>query len=296
MSYQIAPEQAKGPRRTGLLVLGLILLIGGIAAGIVLVLSSDSKSEEAVKNLQRAPIGCDTEFDFTGTGTFIFYTETVGQIGDISGDCENTDTDYDHGDDRVRVSLTLTDDRGDEVDLTRRSGVDYDASGFVGTSIRSVEIDEPGTYTLSVESDDDDFAIAVGRNPNEAGDSLKTIAIIVAAAGLVLGLLLIVLGARRRAAPAAGGFAQGSPGQLPGQVPGQGPDQFGTAPGHFPGQFGTPPVQVPQSPYPGQIPPGQYPSPPPGPYGGGGGGGYGTPPAPPSAPPPPGGGWGAPNH
>src|SRR5688572_29845925 len=105
MSYQNPAEPAKGQRRTGLLVLGLILLIGGLAAGAILYVSSDRQYEDAVEKLQRAPIGCETEFDFTGTGTFVFYTETVGEIGEISGDCENTDTDYEHGDDRVRVSL-----------------------------------------------------------------------------------------------------------------------------------------------------------------------------------------------
>ncbi|MEO6123377.1 MAG: hypothetical protein ABIR32_06675 [Ilumatobacteraceae bacterium] len=285
MLYQNAPEPAKGSRRTGLLVVGFILLIGGVAAGIVLYLSSDSQAQDAVKNLQRAPIGCDTEFDFTGTGTFIFYTESVGKIGDLRGDCENTGTDYDHGTDRIRVSLTLTDDSGDEVDLGRSSGISYDSAGFVGTSIRSVDIDQPGTYTLSVESDDSDFAIAVGRNPNEAGDSLKTTAIIVAAAGLVLGLLFILLGLRRK--PATGAPTGGS-GGFPGNQPGQfSPGQFSMPAGQYPGQYGTQPVQAPPGQFPGQFPgqaPGPYPGQAPGPYG-----------APPASPPPAGGGWGAPN-
>ena len=274
MSYQNQTEPAKGRRRTGLLVFGLLVLLAGVGAGVVMFLGAGSQEEDAIKNLQRAPIGCDTEFEFTGTGTFIFYTETVGSIGEIDGDCENTDTDYDFGDDRVRVSLTLTDDRGDEVDLNRRSGVSYDAGGFIGTSIRSVDIDEPGTYTLSVESDDEDFAIAVGRNPNEAGGSQQTVGLIVAAAGLVLGLFLILIGMRRKAVPASpasgggfGGFQSTQSAQ---------PGNFATPPGQLPGQF-----------------PGQYPTQP---------GGYDTPPyqqpGPPIAPPPPaqGGGWGAPNQ
>jgi len=274
MSYQNANQPAKGGRRKGLLILGLLLLVGGVGAGVALFVISGSQYKEAVKNLQRAPVGCDTEFNFTGTGTFVFYAETKGSVGEIRGDCENTDTDYDHGDDSVRVTLTLVDEDGDEVDLDRRSGVTYDAGGFKGTAVRSVALDRAGDYTLSVESDDSDFTIAVGRNPKEDADSLKTTAIIVAAAGLVLGLLFILLGLRRRPAPAApSGF---------------GGNSFGAAP---PGSFGSAPF--------GGAPTGAYPQP----YEQPGGPPFVSPPVqplPPTSPypqqpaPPTGGGWGAP--
>lgn len=272
MSYQNAPEPAKGGRRKGLLGLGIVLLLGGVGTGAALYVTSGSQYDEAVENLQRAPVGCDTEFDFTGSGTFIFYTETKGQIGEIRGDCENTETDYEH-DGRVRATLTLTDDNGDEVDLSRKSGVDYDAAGYVGTAIRSVDIEEPGTYTLSVESDDDDFAIAVGRDPQSDADSLKTIGIIVAIAGLVLGLLFILLGMRRKAVPAVangGGFGSGGAGGFGGfaPVPPSAPGQFGSPGSPQPGGFGTP--QPYEQPGPPMVQPPQQ--------------------------PPSGGNWGAPNQ
>ena len=199
MNTTVEPAPSKGLRRTPLLIVGVILVVGGIGAGVALWVLSGSRYEEAVKNLQRAPVGCDTEFNFTGTGTFIFYTETKGEVGELRGDCANTGTQYDHGgDSRVRVSLTLVDKDGKEVDLRRSSGASYDTAGFVGTEIRSLTIDEPAQYTLSVESSEDDFAIAVGRNPKQDADTLKTVAIIVAAVGLVVGGLLIILGMRRR--------------------------------------------------------------------------------------------------
>jgi hypothetical protein len=271
MSYQNAAQPAKGPRRKGLLALGIVLLVGGVGTGAGLFVASGSQYDEAVKNLQRAPVGCDTEFDFTGTGTFIFYTESKGAIGEIRGDCQNTETDYDH-DGRIRATLTLNDDNGDEVDLSRKSGADYDTAGFVGTAIRSVDIDEPGTYTLSVESDDNDFAIAVGRDPKSDADSLRTVALIVAIAGLVLGLVLIILGLRRKTVPAAA-----SPGGFGGFAPSPAPP-FGT-----PGQFGTPgPFGTPGGPPPGGFgSPGPYEQP-------------GPPMTTPPQPPPPGGPWGAP--
>ena len=278
MSYQNPTGSAvKGSRRTGLLVFGILVLIVGVGVGLVMFLTAGSQEEDAIENLQRAPVGCDTEFEFTGTGTFVFYTETIGRIGELDGDCENTDTDYDSGDDRVRVSLTLVDDNGDEVDLNRSSGISYDAGGYVGTSIRSVEIDEPGTYTLSVESDDDGFAIAVGRNPTEAGSSQKTVGLIIAAAGLLLGLVLILLGSRRKPAAPTPNSAGGFGGFPPSQSGPFGTGSFPTQPASQPGGYSTPPYQQ----------PGTYPQP--GPY---------QQPGPPIAPPPPssGGGWGAPNQ
>lgn len=253
MSYQIA-NPAKGSRRKGLLAVGIVLLVGGVGTGAALFVASGSQYEDAVGKLQRAPVGCDTEFDFTGTGTFVFYTETKGEVGKIRGDCENAEKDYDHGDGRVRVSLTLVDGDGNEVDLSRKSGITYDAGGFTGTAVRSVDIDEPGEYTLSVESDDDDFAIAVGRDPKADADSLKNTAIIVAAAGLVLGLLVVLLGMRRKPAAAApGGFVEGAFAATP-------PGQFGSTP-----FAGGPPTAYPQpyqQPGPPMVSPPQQPLPP----------------------------------
>ena len=274
MQYQTQTPPAKGPRRKGLLGLGVILLLGGVGVGAALFVTSGSQYEDAVKNLQRAPVGCDTEFDFTGTGTFIIYTETKGTIGDLRGDCENTGASYEHSGGRISVDLTLTNSDGDNVDLPRASGASYDKSGFVGTEIRELSIDKPGTYTLAVESDDSDFAISVGRNPKDDFDSMQTIAIIAAAAGLVIGGLLIILGMRRKAAPTGpapftpGGFAP-NPAFAPGA---------GGAAGYNPG--GYPPVQQPSSP-PGWAPAGPPPGPPAGPPG------FGGPPVPATPTPPP---------
>ncbi len=270
MSYQNPIEPTKGARRKGLLGLGIVVLLGGVGAGAALFVTSSSQYEEAVENLQRAPVGCDTEFDFTGTGTFVFYIESKGSIGEIRGDCDNTDTDYDSSDEgRRQVTLTLVDEDGNDKDLDRRSGISYDAGGYIGEAVRSVEIDEPGEYTLTVESDDDEFAIAVGRNPKEDADSLKSIGVIVAAAGLVVGLALILLGLRRKPAPAApGGFGDGQfaptgPGGAPGAAFG------GPATAAYP-QYGQGPPLV--SPVQPPLPPsGPYPQPP------AGGGAWGAP-------------------
>ena len=256
MSFQVPPTPpAKGARRGGLLGLGVVLLLGGVGTGAALYITSDSQYEDAVKNLQRAPVGCDTEFRFSGTGTFIFYAESKGKIGDLRGDCENTDTDYSHKG-KIDVDLTLTNSDGDEVDLESASGASYDAGGFKGSEISKLELDDTGTYTLSVSSDDTDFAIAVGRNPKDDADSLKTIAIAAVIAGVVLGLLFIGLGMRRKpAAPATGAWNPAGGGNIPGYQPPSGPPPV--APPTAPSQPAWQPVPPPpqQPPSPAQVPP-----------------------------------------
>lgn len=250
MQHQTQTPPAKGPRRKGLLGLGVVVLLGGVGAGAALFVTSGSQYEDAVKSLQRAPVGCDTEFNFTGTGTFIIYAETKGTVGTLRGDCENTDASYDHGTGRISVDLTLTNSNGDDVKLGRASGASYDKAGFVGTEVRELTIDTAGTYTLSVVSDDSDFTIAVGRNPKDDFDSMQKIAIGAAIAGVVIGGLFIILGMRRKAAPAS-------------------PAPFGTPGGYNPagfapvGQAASPPGWTPAPPPPTSPPGYGEPAPPP---------------------------------
>jgi len=261
MSFQVPPTPpAKGARRGGLLGLGVVLLLGGVGTGAALFVTSGSQYEDAVKNLQRAPVGCDTEFNFTGTGTFIFYAESKGEVGSLRGDCENVDTEYDH-EGRIDVDLTLTDADGEEVDLESATGASYDAAGFKGSEINELKLDEPGKYTLSVSSDETDFAIAVGRNPKDDADSMKTIAIAALIAGIVLGLLFIVLGMRRKpVGPTPGAWAPAGGGNIGGYQPVSGPPPVG--PPTAPPQPAWQPAPPPQAPYVPPAPPTPPPAPP----------------------------------
>ncbi len=203
MSDPSARAASKGARHKGLLGIGLLVLIGGIATGAVMAVRASSQYTDAVTRLQRAPVGCDTQFDFSGTGTFTFFIETKGKIGTLRGDCANTETSYARrpGKDLPAVTLTLLDAAGAEVRLTRSSGTSYDAGGFVGTSIRTLTISEPATFTLTVESDDTDFVIAVGRDPQGDYDRQLLIALAIAITGLLIGGVLTLLGLRRTVAP-----------------------------------------------------------------------------------------------
>ncbi len=238
-SEPFAPAPAGG-RRGGLIGVGALLLAAGLVAGIVLFLASSSNYDEGVQNLARAPIGCTTSLEFDEAGTYTIYVETRGQIGELRGDCPNADTDYDLGDlgdladeGLPDVDIMLVDDGGVEVDLDADDSKDYDAAGFVGQSVSSVEIPEAGDYEITATSDENELAVAIGRNPKETAGSMKTMAYLALGLGVVLGGLCLVLGMRRRPArgtglppsapPVGGGGGLGaapmSTSTYPGQVP-----------------------------------------------------------------------------
>ena len=142
-----------------------------------------------MKTLARAPVGCTTTLVFDKAATFTIYIETKGKVGDLSGDCEANGAAYQHAGDKLpKVSMTLVDSSDAEIDLQRGSTASYDVGGYVGTGSRTVTITEPGTYRLNVESDDSDFAVAIGKDPKADSELLKTVGGAVALGGLVLGL------------------------------------------------------------------------------------------------------------
>jgi hypothetical protein len=192
--FAVAPT--KGPRRKGMIILGVVLFLDG------------------VENLARAPIGCTTSLEFDSPGTFTIYVETKGEIGEVRGDCGNTDTSYEYDGRRLPdVELTLLDPDDDEIDLDDDESKDYEVGDYAGTSIFSVEIEDEGRYSLTVESDDEDFAIAIGKDPQGAAGPAAVAGVALLAVGGLLGLLLFILGLRRKkvAGPYNGGSGGGQP-------------------------------------------------------------------------------------
>ena len=241
-----------GKRRKGLIIAGVVVLVGGLAGGGALIAASGSGYLEGVENLARAPIGCTTSLDFESTGTFTIYVETKGEIGEVRGDCDNTDDSYKWDDDKLPdVELTLLDPDDNELDLDDDESKSYDAGDFAGTSIYSVEIEDTGRHSLTVESDDEDFAISVGKDPKSAAGIGALAGFVLVGVGLILGIILIVLGMRRKK-PATGPSGSGFGGDA----------AYGTPPaaayGATAGQ-GFPPTQ--------QYPPAQPPAPPAGGFG-----------------------------
>lgn len=245
---QVAPAPPAARRFGPLARVGVLIAVVGVVAGVVLYGMSGSRAEDAVRKLARAPAGCTTTLDFEKTGTFIVYVETKGEVGDVAGDCPGNGASYERdADDLPEVTLRLVDPDDAEVDLDDKEGVRYDAGGFRGTSIHSVRIEQEGRHRLTVTSDDTDFAIAIGKDPEGDASSMKTMGIAVAVAALVVGVLLLVFGRRKRpvqpapSVPAAGPAPwQAAP--QPAQPQSAAPPAGTFAPPQPPGQgWGAPP-------------------------------------------------------
>lgn len=212
----------------GMLLVGLALVVVSLVVGGVMLALAAAQQQTAIEDLARAPVGCLTELDFTETGTFYVYAETRGEIGDLDGTCSNADRDY-FFDEAPRVTLVLTDDDDEILDLERTSGIDYDSGAFAGTAVRTIEIEDEGSYILRVESRENDAVVAIGRDVSEVGTGLGAVGLIVAVLGVLVGVALVVLALVRRrrrggpqstvATPGGAGVWAPSPGTTPAVTP-----------------------------------------------------------------------------
>ncbi|MEN9643552.1 MAG: hypothetical protein RL238_221 [Actinomycetota bacterium] len=190
--------------RGGLLWIGVGAAVAGVVVGVGSLAVAGATTNATVEQFARAPVGCTTTLDFDTAAVFTFFVETRGHTDDLGGDCAGNGITYDRGDDDPpRVELTLVSDDGGQMTLDPADGVSYDTTDFAGTSTAQVAIEAPGTYRLTVVSDDTDFAIAVGRDPD--GDAMLAQALGAALAVLLLalGVVLIVVGVRARRTPPA---------------------------------------------------------------------------------------------
>lgn len=198
----VAPPSApSGARKPVLMVLGGLLLVAGVVAGLALLLKSSSSVEDHVKEMARAPAGCTTSLQFDSTGTFEVFVERTGRVGDLSGGCPASGESYDRkGADLPLQTLDLVDSRGRKVGLDDAGNGTYDAGGFRGTRIATVTIADPGEFKLTVTPDDpndEDYAVSIGKDPTADEGTLRTAGIAALAAGIVIGGLLLILGLRR---------------------------------------------------------------------------------------------------
>ena len=185
----------------GTVLFGLLVLLAGIGGAVVLYLLSQQRGDEAIRDLARAPVGCDTTLSFSDTGTFYVYIEHLGRLDGLAGDCDSTTDEYSRDpDDAPVVTITLGNADGSQVELDRLDDeftYSLDDS-FAGTAIRQFEIESTGDYVMTVESSDgDDFVVAVGRDPGDLPGMMRLGAAASGVAGVVLGLALALLGIRR---------------------------------------------------------------------------------------------------
>lgn len=194
-------------RRGWMLVVGVVLLVGLLAAAVALWVASNQRRSDNVSGFARAPVGCDTTLDFEATGTFVLYLETTGELGQLAGECDAPRR-YDRArDDVPNPTLVLLDPSGVELALEEARDETYDVDGFVGSAAWTVQIETAGDHLLTVApTGGDAFAVAVGRTVDEGVALLRWGALAAVIGGLVLGGTFLVLGSRRPpASPAPAG-------------------------------------------------------------------------------------------
>ena len=164
---------------------GLLLLFAGLVGGAVLYISSELRPGQAVDDFARAPVGCTTTLDFTETGTFYVYEEFGGEVVPADGTCEPAA-------DAAAFGFDVRGAGADLVPITDDS-VTYSRDERIGQSVARIEVGTPGGYEIVVAGDDVSVVAAIGRDPNDGVDELRRGALLVGAAGMLLGLLLLVL-------------------------------------------------------------------------------------------------------
>lgn len=206
--------------RRALVWAGAGAVVGALAVGALSMVLADVTRNATVEGFARAPVGCTTTLEFDTAAVFTFFIETRGRTDDLGGDCAGNGADYDRGDDDPpRVELTLVRDDGGQMTLDDHRGTNYDTTDFAGTSVAQVTIGEPGTYRLTVASDDTDFAISVGRDPDADVLLVQALGAALAVLLLALGAMLIVLGLRRPVLPPSDATPPMSAGGPPTWVP-----------------------------------------------------------------------------
>ena len=175
-----------------------ISAIAVFVVGMTLALIGVQRDQELIADLVRTPTGCVSTVDISATGRYYVYVETKGTINEI-GPCNNDARNFEF-DIPPEVTVTLTDAGGDAVDLRPDDSVEYDAPDFMGESVATFVISEPGTFTVAVQSPQADAVVAIGRNASMMdGALLVSGASLVLIALAILILAIIATGSRRRA-------------------------------------------------------------------------------------------------
>jgi len=182
--------------------------VSGLVAAALLWTAAAYRPGQAVDGFGRAAVGCTTTLEFIDVGTFYVFEETSDTTSAGCVPAPTADAEF---------SLALLDD-GRPLALRSDDSLRYDTDGRVGRSVARVEIMSPGRYDLVVGGPDVSVVAAVGRDPLDDVDGLRRIGVVVGVAGLLVGLLsvLVVRRGRRHAeelAAVGGPQARGGPGQ-----------------------------------------------------------------------------------
>lgn len=186
-----------GMRRL-LTLLGLLLLLGGIAAAGLLLMLGQRYHDRQIDHLARAVVGCTTPLEFAETGTFYVYEEADSSSAGGSASCSASAA-------GGRFGYDLVGPDGRPVEVSDDRSVGYDHEGRAGVSLGRFEVTEPGTFAITVTGPVVESVAAIGRDPDDVVDTYRMWALMVGVSGVVLGTALLIVSAvtGRRPQPAA---------------------------------------------------------------------------------------------
>lgn len=189
------------PSRRRAIVLGVVIVVVGVIAVIAFWVAGSARKSNAIENYARAPVGCDTTLDFAEAGTYLLFVEGTGRVGQVRGDCDAAETyDSDVGPDDVTV--TVVDPDGNVVDLRDPPTISYSSGDYAGQSAFEIDIEDATDHVIRVESEAaGDFVVAVGRDPDDGVALLRTIGLLLALAGTVTGLVVVLAVGRGGSSP-----------------------------------------------------------------------------------------------
>ena len=177
-------------------------LLGGAALGIAGVLNLKNSIEDFGRFRVEGGTGAAT-VTFEKPGEYSIYYESESEVcadlGATPGQPCETVTVRGESDPPAQLDISITSgDRSLPIGPAENS-LDYSFSGFSGTEVATVDVDEAGSYSMVVETRrEGEFAIALGK------DVVSTVlpwvlgGMALAAVGLILGLIiLIVTGVKR---------------------------------------------------------------------------------------------------
>ncbi|MEX2627798.1 MAG: hypothetical protein WD225_13000 [Ilumatobacteraceae bacterium] len=195
----LMPTAAPPPARRGraLVIVGVAMVVIGLVGAVALSLVARSRVDATVRDLARAPIGCDTTLEFSDTGAFVVFAETTGRIDELSGGCDVPDRYDRRSEDLPRVNVEMVGPDGSEVSVDDTDADEYDAAGFRGRPLGEVRIDAAGRHVVRVTSPDSGFAVAIGRDPATVGEPFTIAAVLVAALGVLGGGTMVAVGVVR---------------------------------------------------------------------------------------------------
>jgi len=167
-----------------------VLLFTGLIVGGVMFVSSRQRHDKTVEAFARAGVGCTTTLKFSETGEFFVFEETGTPIEVLDEvGCQPLAT--------PGQPFGFEISGPADVPVRADSSITYEIDELTGASVATFEIETDGLYKIAVVGSDVSTVAAVGRDPSSGVSQLRRGAIVVAAAGLLLGGLLLGLAGTR---------------------------------------------------------------------------------------------------